>query len=331
VTTTYAVTGSSGYIGTRTIRWLLDADPDHRVIGFDVRPPRIADARLEHHELDVRDPRVGERLAGRDVRALLHFAFIVDPLYDEREMTDIDVGGTRNLLEAARAARVRYLLATSSTTAYGALPDNPVPLREEHPTRAAPAFVYAHDKRQMDEMLRAFAAANPEIGVCIVRPCIVLGPTVSNYIAANLLTQPVASLIDGRDPPLQFIHEDDLARFIAGCVEREATGVYNAVGEGYVTGTEAARIQKKPAWPVPRRLAAAILWGAKLARLTAYQMPPGILDFYAHPWVASGDKARRELGFEPAHSSRQCLEIILARRGEIREAFRRQMAARGKR
>src|SRR5512144_602749 len=95
----YAVTGSSGYIGTRTIRWLLDESPDHRVIGFDVRPPRIADPRLEHHQ--------------RGVRALLHFAFIVDPLYDEREMTDIDVNGTRNVLEAARAARVRYLLATS--------------------------------------------------------------------------------------------------------------------------------------------------------------------------------------------------------------------------
>lgn len=324
----YAVTGSSGYIGTRTIRWLLDESPDHRVIGFDVRPPRIADARLEHHQLDVRDPRVSERLAGRGVRALLHFAFIVDPLYDEREMTDIDVNGTRNVLEAARAARVRYLLATSSTTAYGARADNPVPLREDDPTRAAPAFVYAHDKKVMDELVRAFAAAHPEIATCVIRPCIVLGPTVSNYIAANLLNQPVASLLDGRDPPLQFIHEDDLARLIATCVGREAAGVYNAVGEGYVTGGEAARLQKKRAVAVPRRLAAALLWGANRVRLLPYRMPPGILDFYVHPWIASGEKARRELGFVPAHSSRACLELIIARRDEIRDAFRQQMAVR---
>src|SRR5262249_30714219 len=42
----YAITGSSGYIGTRTTRRLLDADPENRVIGFDVRPPRVADPRL---------------------------------------------------------------------------------------------------------------------------------------------------------------------------------------------------------------------------------------------------------------------------------------------
>src|SRR5688572_20139836 len=183
---TYAVTGSSGYIGTRTIRWLLEADPENRVIGFDVRPPRAGDPRLEHHALDVRDPRLGALLEGRGVSALLHFAFIVDPLYDEKEMTDIDVRGTRNVLDAVAAARIPYLLATSSTTSYGALPDNPVPLREEHPTRAPREFVYAHDKKLMDEMLRDFAAVHPEVGVCIVRPCIVLGPTVSNYIAANM-------------------------------------------------------------------------------------------------------------------------------------------------
>lgn len=328
---TYAVTGSSGYIGTRTIRWLLDASPDNHVIGLDVRPPRIADPRLEHHELDVRDPRVSEVLAGRGVRAVLHFAFIVDPLYDEREMTDIDVGGTRNVLEAARAAGARYLLATSSTTAYGALPDNPVPLYEDHPTRAVPAFVYAHDKRRMDELLHEFAAAHPEIGVCIIRPCIVLGPTVSNYIAQNLLERPVGTLIDGRDPPIQFIHEDDLARLIVTCVEREAAGAYNAVGEGFITASEAARIQRKRAVAVPRRVAGALLWGVERARLLAYHLPPGILDFYVHPWVASGGKARRELGFVPAHTSRECFELIVGRKREIRDAFEKQMAARARR
>jgi UDP-glucose 4-epimerase len=328
---TFAVTGSSGYIGTRTIRWLLDADPANRVIGFDVRPPRLEDPRLEHHALDVRDPRLASTLAGREVAALLHFAFIVDPLYDEREMTDIDVRGTRNVLDAVVAAKIGYLLATSSTTAYGALPDNPVPLREEHPTRAAPAFVYAHDKKVMDEMLRDFAAAHPEVGVCVVRPCIVLGPTVSNYIASNLVTQPVGALLDGRDVPFQFIHEDDLARLIATCVERRATGAFNAVGAGEMTTREAARRQGKRAIAVPSRVASGVLWLVRRLKLLPYSMPPGILDFYRFPWVASGDRARRELGFEPRHSTSECFEIVLARKAEILAGHRRAMRDRGKR
>src|SRR5262249_4789074 len=174
---------------------------------------------------------------GREVRSLLHFAFVLDPFYDEAEMHDIDVRGTRNALEAALVAGIPHVVATSSTTAYGALADNPVPLTESSPPRARPGFSYAHDKRVMDEMLGEFARAHPEIALCTIRPCIVLGPTVANYIATTMLRQPVVSLLDGADPPFQFIHEDDLARLVALCLERKVAGVFNAVG----TGTAPAR------------------------------------------------------------------------------------------
>src|SRR5215813_9432252 len=120
----YAITGAAGYLGTRMTRHLLDADPENRVIGFDVKPSGVADPRFELHTVDVRDRRLGDLLAGRDVRSLLHFAFVVDPFYDEAEMHDIDVRGTRNVLEAALVAGVPHVVATSSTSAYGALPDN---------------------------------------------------------------------------------------------------------------------------------------------------------------------------------------------------------------
>jgi UDP-glucose 4-epimerase len=328
---TFAITGSSGYIGTCMTRRLLAADPQNRVIGFDVRPPRVESDRLEFHHLDVRDRALAERLRGRGVRTLLHFAFVLDPLYDEKEMSDIDLGGTRNVLDALISAEIDHLVATSSTTAYGALPDNPVPLVEEHATRAIRDFNYAHDKRLMDEMLRQFAAAHPRIGVCVIRPCIVLGPNVSNYIAATMLTQPVTALLDGRNPPLQFIHEDDLVRLVELCVERRAAGVFNAVGDGLIDSVEAARLQGKRTVKIPARAVRGLVWAAWKLRLSEFAMPPGILDFFAHPWVASGEKARRELGFVPEHTTRACFEIILARKGEILRSFKSQMKARGKR
>lgn len=328
---TYAITGSSGYVGTRMTRHLLEQDPEARVIGLDIRPPRVQSERLEFHHMDVRDPRLGQVLAGRGVRALLHFAFVLDPLYDEKEMTDIDLGGTRNVLDAVVAAEIPHLLATSSTTAYGALPDNPVPLTEEAPTRAERRFNYAHDKRLMDEMLRAFAAAHPEVKVCVVRPCIVLGPNVSNYIASTMLAQPVVTLLDGQDPALQFVHEDDLVRLIATCVERQAAGVYNAVGSGTITSSEAARLQGKRVIKVPLRVAQGAVWAVHRLRVLDFSLPPGILDFFRYSWLASGDKARRELGFEPQYSTRECFDIILGRKDEVLRAFKAQIKARGKR
>jgi UDP-glucose 4-epimerase len=173
------------------VAWLLERDPAARVVGIDLAPPVRPHPRLEHHARDVRDRGLAALFAERGVEAVLHFAFVLDPLYDEAEMTDIDVGGTENVLAACHAARVPYVLATSSTTAYGALADNPVPLVESHPLRAARAFNYAHDKRLMDEALARFAARNPEIATCVLRPGIVLGPNVANYIATMLVRPPV--------------------------------------------------------------------------------------------------------------------------------------------
>src|SRR5262249_31157101 len=134
---TYAITGSSGYLGTRMTERLLES-PDNRVIGFDVRPPRVAADRLEFHRLDVRDPAIADNLPARDVRSLLPSASTLDPFYDEEEMRDTALGGPANALRAALKAKTPHVLPTSSTTAYGALPDNPVPLREEDPCRARP-------------------------------------------------------------------------------------------------------------------------------------------------------------------------------------------------
>jgi len=329
--TTYAITGSSGYVGTRMTRWLLEKEPGCRVIGFDVRPPRVESDRLEFHHMDVRDPRIGDLLAGRNVASLMHFAFILDPLYDEKEMNDIDIGGTRNVLAAALRAKVPHLIATSSTTAYGALPYNPPRLTENDPPRAQRSFSYAHDKRLMDDLLRDFARENKDVAVCVVRPCIVLGPNVANYIAYNMLVQPVTALLDGRDNEIQFIHEDDLVRLIATCVEKRAAGVYNAVGEGTLTSREVARMSGKRAVKLPYRAVWSIVWALHRARALDFAMPPGILDFFRNPWVASGEKARRELGFVPDHSSRACFEILLSRKDEVLRSFKQQIKARGKR
>ena len=327
----YAITGASGYIGTRMTRRLLDREPDCHIVAIDIRPPRLTDPRLEFHQLDVRDQRLAALFTEAGVEAVLHFAFVVDPFYDEQEMTDIDLGGTRNVLEAVRRAKVPYLLCTSSTTAYGALADNAVPLTESDPVRATPEFVYAHDKRLMDEMLADFSARHPECPVCVVRPCIVLGPTVSNYIAAALLGLPVAALLDGADPQMQFIHEDDLVDLLTICLERRQRGVYNAVGGGTLSARQLARLQKKRAIAVPSRLVKAVSWLVWRARLLDFALPPGVVDFFRFPWVASGEKARRELGFVPRYSSEDCFRAIQQRKPEVLAAFKAQIKARGRR
>ena len=125
-------------------------------------------------------------------------------------MYDVDVNGTQNVLDAASSAGVQHVLVTSSATAYGAFPDNPVPLTEEDPVRGAPDYAYARDKADADRLCQLWALRHPDRKMTIVRPCIVFGPSVNNYIVRFWTKQPFQADLGNLDGPMQFVHEDDV-------------------------------------------------------------------------------------------------------------------------
>jgi nucleoside-diphosphate-sugar epimerase len=149
----YVVTGGSGYIGSRLIERLAEREDTEGITIWDVRPPRGFRPGVRYEEVDVRDRERVRELMGRErPDTVVHLAFILNPMHDENAMYEIDVGGTQNVLEAASAADVGHVFVTSSATAYGAFPDNPVPLTEEHPVRGVPDFEYVHE----DDLVEAF-------------------------------------------------------------------------------------------------------------------------------------------------------------------------------
>ena len=165
-----AVTGCSGYIGSRLLRFMDGSDKVSRIIGVDVNPPRYSTDKMESHNMDVRDPALTNLFSLNDVETIVHLAFIVNPLRNDALMHDIDVNGTQNVLEAASRSEVPHVLVASSTTAYGAWPDNPVPLTEEDPVRGMPNYEYARDKTEIDRISQLWAAKHPDRTMTIVRP-----------------------------------------------------------------------------------------------------------------------------------------------------------------
>lgn len=306
-----AITGVGGYIAGRLLR-LLEAHPQcERIIGLDLKPPSVSAAKLKFFRRDVRDPELGRLFQQEGVKRIIYLAFVLNPIHDREEMHTINLGGTRNILEAALAGRVEQVIATSSTSAYGALPDNPPRLTEEMPLRAGPAFQYAQDKREMDLLLQDFARQHPELAVVIFRPCIVMGPHLDNFISRGML-QPLNLVIDGNNPELQFVHEDDVARALVLAWERKAAGIYNLVGEGVIRLEEAWRLKGRgvrlnlPAW-----LAYPLIELSWRLRLKVLEAPSSALDFFRWPWVADGEKARKELGFAPEPSTRRLWQDYL--------------------
>ncbi len=147
----YLVTGGAGFIGSHVVERLL-AD-GHRVrildnfsTGARANLPFAARAgrALEIIEGDIRDLPAVERAAA-GARVVFHQAAmrsVPRSVKDPLGANEHNVGGTLNVLEAARRARVRRVVYASSSSVYGDRPD--LPKREDQPP--APISPYAVSK-----------------------------------------------------------------------------------------------------------------------------------------------------------------------------------------
>jgi UDP-glucose 4-epimerase len=315
----YLITGGSGYIGSRLVERLAERDDTERILICDVRPPRVFRPGVSFRELDVRDAAAVSAVVEEErPDAVVHLAFILNPLHDEALMYEIDVGGTHNVLEACSAAGVGQLLVTSSSTAYGAFPDNPVPLTEDHPVRGVPEFEYARDKAESDRLCQLWALRHPDRVMTIVRPCIVFGPSVDNYLVRLWTKQPFQADFGLPDPGIQFVHEDDVVEALSVLLSGRFGGAFNVAGDGVMETAECASLIGLPRRRVPLgawRRFASLMW-----RLRASEAPPGSLDFAVYPWIVSNSKLKEVAGWAPRHSSRETFEITMRAHGKLADA-----------
>jgi nucleoside-diphosphate-sugar epimerase len=301
-----AVTGVSGYLGRRLLA-LLDADAAvERVVGIDVAEPLAGSPKLDFHQVDVRDARLVKVLPGVDV--LVHLAFQVDPIRDEERMRAINVDGTRNVLEAAGATGVRKLIQASSATVYGAHPDNDFPLTESSPLRANPDFSQAWHKLEAERMIEAFQEDHPEVVVTVLRPAIVFGPNVENFIS-RMLEAPRVTTVKGYEPPLQLVHEEDVASAIHLAVQQDLPGAFNVAADGWLTGDEVLAVTGKKRVELPEAVAFSL--ADRLWKMRVSQAPPGELHFVMHPWVVDNAKLKAA-GWVPMHGNREALVEAMA-------------------
>jgi nucleoside-diphosphate-sugar epimerase len=162
------VTGGTGYVGIKVVDELRQTRRDVRVIDVLLHSQEDQAAEQRDHGVDVvvgdiRDPDArGQALEGVD--EVVHLAAIVgDPAcgLDPDHSTDVNVNGTRALLEDALAAGVRKFVFASTCSNYGRMADPTVPVTEDG--ELAPISLYAEQKVSMEQLIlsRDFAALNP--------------------------------------------------------------------------------------------------------------------------------------------------------------------------
>ena len=242
------VTGADGFIGSHLAEALVRENAEVTALAlynaFD-RHGWLDDADAEVRASmtlvrgDIRDGVAMHRLAeGHDV--VFHLAALIGIPYSydsAQSYIDVNVTGTLNVLEAARAHSVGRVIHTSTSEVYGTAQSQPIP--ETHPLVAQSP--YAASKIAADKLAESYALSF-DLPVAILRPFNTYGPRQSERaVIPTVIRQaldPACDTISVGDttPTRDFNHvSDTVAAFLAlGNANRLA------YGRAYNSGTGAA-------------------------------------------------------------------------------------------
>lgn len=301
------ITGSSGYLGSQTVA-ALAGRADLAVIALDVREPAARLAGVTYEVADIRAPEVDAIVARNHPEVVVHLASIVTPGKNSNRAFeyDVDVNGTRNLLQACVAHGVRRLIVSSSGAAYGYHADNPEWLTESDPVRGNEVFAYSCHKRLVEEMLAEYRASHPDLEQIIFRIGTILGPTVRNQIT-DLFEKPKILAIAGSDSPFVFIHDQDVVGAIQHGIDSKNVGIFNVAGDGKLTIFEIAERLGKTCRVLPAGLLKTALWVLKKLNLTQYG--PEQLDFLRYRPVLLNTRLKEVFGYTPKLTSAQVFDL----------------------
>jgi nucleoside-diphosphate-sugar epimerase len=232
----------------------------------------------------------------------------------KRTFWDVNVEGTRKLLEAAQLASVKRFVHCSTVGVQGHI-EKP-PAREEDPY--APGDHYQASKRD-GEVLALKFAQEQQMPLTVVRPAGIYGPGDTRFLKLfRLIDSSHFRLIGTGDVCYHFTFVDDLVRGIvlAGENENAVGEIFTIAGNEYVTLKELVEIVavvlgkspprqriRIPVWPV---WLAALLCEASCRTLgIAPPLYRRRVDFFTKNRAFDISKARNVLGYEPRVSLRE--------------------------
>jgi UDP-glucose 4-epimerase len=255
----------------------------------------------------VRAPEIEKDIAGVD--AIVHLAFIVMPIRSESETDSINIGGTKNVFEAAARAGIKNIVYTSSVASYGAWPDNPIPIKEDFPRRPMPDFYYSRTKAIIENWLDTFEKDHPDIRIVRLRPCIFVGPKINNLMR-DAYTRRIIPAFTDYDPPVQFAWDEDVAQAIHLGLKKNVRGAFNIAGDGMMTMREMAGELGKIVIPMPYKFSLAmakLFWKLGLSKM----LHAGWIECSRYPIIVDCTKAKTELGWKPTHTTIEALHHFM--------------------
>jgi dihydroflavonol-4-reductase len=318
------VTGATGFVGLHLAKELARRGDELRLLvreGSNTAP--LEGIEWERAIGDVTD-RDAVRKAMSGVERVFHVAGTTSMRTRARDRVfQVNVEGTRNVMEEALRAGVVRAVLTSSSSAVGAAEPGGT-IDEEQPFRVGPLGVaYINSKHEAELVSMRVAAKG--LPVVIVNPSFVLGPDdpnpsgTSNALVRRLLLRRIPGYLDGA---INIVDVRDVAKGHVLADERGDEGErYLLTGRNFTQQrlfADLSRIANVPPPPmrIRRRVAVA---GVEAMELVGLRLPTSTDEVRSGTqWFTyRNDKAREKLGWEPRPHEETLEDTVRWQLGEL--------------
>ena len=310
------ITGATGNVGTSVLRALGDDDRVESILGLARRSPAEEFKKTTFATVELADDDLVPHFRGAD--AVVHLAWLIQPTRDPRVLRRTNVDASCRVFAAVREAGVPSLVYASSVGAYSQGPKDRR-VDESWPTDGIASAVYSRHKSEVERLLDRFERDSPDTRVVRLRPGLIFkgaaASEIRRFFAGPLLPSPLLrrALIPvvPKVERLRFqaVHSLDIGTAYALAVTGDARGAFNIAAEPVLDPDELGRLLGARPVPMPGqvlRSAAKLTWAARLQPTS-----PDWVDIALGVPLMNTSRARRELGWEPKHSSGDALlELI---------------------
>ena len=298
------VTGASGFVGGAVARALLRRGARVRVLLRSGSVPNLPEAgAVEIVRGDLRDVQaVCAAAAACD--AIFHVGALYSFAAPASEVLAVNVGGTRNVIAAARSSAAR-LVYTSSIATVGGMRDGVLPDERSFPVGPPPG-PYKKSKWEAEALVREEAARG--LDAVIVNPTFPVGvgdikPTPTGAVIRDFLDGRIPAYVD---TGMNVVDVDDVAQGHLLALERGQRGERYILGHANLTMRElleelaAVAGRKAPRIRLPHLLALGLAHADEFVEGRILGRPPRIplegVRTAREIMFADCSRARRELG-----------------------------------
>lgn len=302
------ITGGAGFLGVHLARQLLKEK--HKVTILDTANLDAKDliGKVNFIKGDVRNKKIVEKtVKGQDF--VVHAAAALPILRSKKLIFDINVNGTKNILDSAFRNRIKRLIFISTTAVYGI----PKSLPEKENSPLDPIGSYGESKVEAEKLCLAYMKKG--LSINILRPKSFLGPErlgVFELWFEAIYTGKSVFILGNGNNKYQLLAVSDVVDAIMKSLRTKKDGeIFNIGAKEFQTwrkdlGAVIESVNSKSriiGFPVlPSQLVLSLLEKARLSPIAAWHYKTMPVDSYI-----SIEKAERLLYFKPKKSNEQLL------------------------